>query len=101
TFATNFQKKMFNRYWRSYPVFMQIIQLGILLLVLFSFFGMGITPVILKLSHVSQEVFLNISNTSPPTVINAALWVQFATAMGLVLASAFPSADFTHPRPAA
>ena len=92
---------MFNRYWRSYPVFMQIIQLGILLLVLFSFFGMGITPVILKLSHVSQEDFLNLSNTSPRKVINAALWVQFVTAMGIFLLPAFLFAYFTHPRPAA
>lgn len=98
TFATNFQK-MFNRYWRTYPVFMQIIQLGILLLVLFSFFGMGITPVILKLSDVSQEAFLNLSDKSPRNVINAALWVQFITAVGIFLLPAFLFAYFTHPRP--
>lgn len=91
---------MFNRYWRTYPVFMQIIQLGILLLVLFSFFGMGITPVILKLTHVSQEAFLNLSDQSPRNVINAALWVQFITAMGIFLLPAFLFAYFTHPRPA-
>mgnify|MGYP003575890519 CR=1 FL=1 len=78
---------------------MQIIQLGILLLVMFSFFGLGLTPVILKLSNVSPDDFLNISDQSPRRVINAALWVQLFSAIGIFLLPALLFAYFTHPRP--
>lgn len=78
---------------------MQIIQLGILLLVLFSFFGMGLTPVILKLCHVAPDEFMGLSESSPRKVINAALWVQVFTALGIFMLPALLFAYFTHPRP--
>lgn len=92
---------MFNRYWRTYPWYIQLFQFIILMLVLFSFFGMGMTPVLLKAMNVSVESFQSMSEKSPRNVINAGLWVQFLTATGLFLLPPLLFAYFTHPRPMA
>src|SRR5690606_17650099 len=72
---------MFNRYWRSYPWYIQLVQFIALLLVLVSFFVMGLTPVVLKAMKVSVEEITSIHADSSRNVINAAMWIQFFSSL--------------------
>jgi len=90
---------MFNRYWRSYPWFFQLVQFIILILVLSSFFVLAVTPVTLKLMNVSAADIMSISESSSQKVINVALLLQLFTATGIFLLPAVLFAYFTHPRP--
>lgn len=90
---------MFNRYWRSYPWYIQLVQFIALLLVLVSFFVMGLTPVVLKAMKVSVEEITSIHADSSRNVINAAMWIQFFSSLGIFLLPALLFAYFTHPKP--
>lgn len=92
---------MFNRYWRSYPWYIQFIQFLALLLVLVSFFILGLTPVILKIFQVPVEALRDLQESSPRNVINAAMLMQLFSSVGIFLAPALLFAYFTHPRPVA
>lgn len=91
---------MFNRYWRSYPWFFQLLQFIILIMVLAAFFLLAVAPFLLHVLHVSADQILGISEQSPRNVINAVLIVQFFTATGIFLLPALLFAYFTHPKPA-
>lgn len=91
---------MFNRYWRSYPWFLQLVQFIILIAVLASFFVFGITPVVLNAMHVSANDVLAISEKSPRRVVDAALLMQVLISTGIFVLPVLLFAYFTHPRPA-
>jgi membrane protease YdiL (CAAX protease family) len=90
---------MFNRYWRSYPWYMQLFQFVILMLVMISFFVLALTPLVLNLFKVTAAQFTALSEASPRSVINAALWAQLLSALGVFLFPALLFAYFTHPKP--
>jgi uncharacterized protein len=90
---------MFNRYWRSFPWFLQFIQFIILIAVLASFFVFALTPLILKLTDVSANDVVGLSEHSPRKVINAALLIQFLTSIGIFLLPSLFYAYFSHPQP--
>lgn len=89
---------MFNKYWRSYPWFFQLIQFIILIAVLASFFVFALTPVILHFFGVALNDIVTLSDKSPRNVINAALLVQFFSSVGIFLLPALLFAYFTHPQ---
>lgn len=90
---------MFNRYWRSYPWFFQLLQFIILIVVMASFFVVALTPVVLNLMHVSIEALKDVNEKTPRHVINAFLVIQFLTSIGIFLLPVLLFAYFTHPRP--
>lgn len=92
---------MFNRYWRSYPWYIQLIQFTALLLVIASFFVLGLTPAIMKLLQVTIDDLRYISESSPRNVINANMLIQLFSSLGIFLAPALLFAYFSHPRPLA
>jgi len=91
---------MFNRYWRSYPWFFQLVQFIILILVLASFFVFAMTPLVLNGMKVSAEDIMGLNEHSSRNVINAALIVQLLTSVGIFLLPALLFGYFTHPAPA-
>lgn len=90
---------MFNRYWRSYPWFFQLLQFIILIVVMASFFVVALTPVVLNLMHVSVDALKEVNEKTPRHVINAFLLIQFFTSIGIFLLPVLLFAYFTHPRP--
>ena len=90
---------MFNRYWRSYPWYMQMLQFIILMAVMLSFVSLALSPLIMNLTKVSPDQIINISEKSPRTVINAGLLLQFVSSIGIFLLPALLFAYFTHPKP--
>lgn len=87
------------RYWRDYPWWMQLIQLG---LMIFIFLGLasGLTYVLIpKLTGVALQDIASVSDKSPKALINAALLSQFIISTCLFLLPAFFFAYATHPRP--
>ncbi len=90
---------MFNRYWRSYPWFFQLLQFIILLMVLASFFIFALTPLVLKALNVPATELINLNENSPRPVINAMLIIQTLSSAGIFLLPALLFAYFTHPRP--
>jgi len=92
---------MFNRYWRSYPWYFQLLQFIILIAVMASFFVFAMGPLVLKQMGASIADIVSMSENSPRRVIDAALTFQFLSAIGIFLVPALLFAYFTHPRPAA
>lgn len=92
---------MFSRYWRSYPWWMQLIQLIILISVLFSFFvfgiGYGLVP---KMTGISLSEVATINAETPANVLQAAFSLQVLFSISVFLFSSLLFAYFTHPRPA-
>jgi membrane protease YdiL (CAAX protease family) len=87
------------RYWRDYPWWMQLIQLG---LMIFIFLGLatGLSFVLVpKLTGVALQDIASVSDKSPRALINAALLSQFIASACLFLLPAFFFAYATHPRP--
>lgn len=91
---------MFNRYWREYPGWMQLLQFIILLMISVYFFAVLASKAVVLLTGVSQEAITNVNTGSPANVINAVLFIQFISAVGIFLFPALVFAYFTHPRPA-
>jgi membrane protease YdiL (CAAX protease family) len=88
-----------NRYWREYPLFLQVV---LLLLMMFSFtsFFIAITQLLIpKLTHVQIADLQNISENSPRSYISATLLFQALTAAGIFLLPAILFAYLTHPKP--
>lgn len=92
---------MFNRYWRSYPWYLQLLQFIGLMLIVASLFAVAAPPVLLKLTGISAEDFLQLSENSPRKVINLGLAIQFFSSLGIFLLPALLFAYFAHPRPMA
>lgn len=92
---------MFNRYWRSYPWYLQLLQFIGLMLMVASLFALALPPVLLKLTHISAEDILSLSESSPREVINVGLAIQFFSSLGIFLLPALLFAYFAHPRPKA
>jgi membrane protease YdiL (CAAX protease family) len=91
---------MFNRYWRSYPWWMQLIQLIILIFVLFSFLVLGIGYGLLpKLMNVSLGELVEISGQTPDRVLRVVFIIQALFSAGVFLLPALLFGYFTHPRP--
>lgn len=91
---------MFNRYWRSYPWYIQLIQFIVLMVVMFSFFGLAVPSVILKMNDIGLDQILSVDEHSPRKMINTLMWLQFFQTLGLFLVPALMFAYFAHPRPA-
>lgn len=91
---------MLSKYWRSFPWYIQFLQFFVLMVVLFSFFALALVPLALNLMHVNGDELVKMNQDSPIRVINAALLVQFISALGIFLLPALLFAYFTHPRPA-
>jgi uncharacterized protein len=90
---------MFNRYWRSYPWFLQLVQYIILLAVLASFFVFALAPIVLNVTGTSLADIQDLNEKSPRNVINAFMWIQCLTSIGLFLLPTLLFGYFTHPRP--
>src|SRR5215216_4323934 len=91
---------MFNRYWRSYPWWMQLIQLIILIGVLFFFFVSGIGYVLItQVVGLSLSGIAEINSSSPTNVLQAAFVLQVLFQLGVFLVPPLLFAYFTHPRP--
>lgn len=90
---------MFNRYWREYPFWMQLLQFVILWVASSFFFMVVATRIIVYTTGIPAETILNITNESPVAVVNAFLLLQFISAIGTFLFPALAFAYFTHPRP--
>ncbi len=91
---------MFNRYWRVYPWYFQLVQFIILMLVVGSFFLLAVGPVGLQVMGVTAAELGGLSEDSSRRVVNGALMYQFFTATGVFLLPALLFGYFTHPRPA-
>jgi membrane protease YdiL (CAAX protease family) len=91
---------MFNRYWRSYPWYFQLLQFIILIAVMASFFVFALTPLLMNMMGVAITDITSINENSPRRVIDAALLFQFFSAIGIFLLPALLFGYFTHPRPA-
>jgi membrane protease YdiL (CAAX protease family) len=89
---------MFNRYWRTYPWYFQLLQFIILIAVMASFFVFALSPLLMNLMGVPLTEIVAMSENSPRKVINAALLFQFFSAVGIFLLPALLFAYFTHPR---
>lgn len=88
-----------NRYWREYPLFLQVV---LLLLMMFSFtsFVIAIAQLLIpKLTNVAMADLQNITENSPRALINAALLFQSLTATGMFLLPAILFTYLTHPKP--
>lgn len=90
---------MFNRYWRTYNWFFQLVQFIILIAVLASFFVLAIVPLVLNGWQVSAQQIMNLSEKSPRQVIDIAMWVQAISTVGIFLLPPLLFAYFTHPKP--
>ncbi len=91
---------MFNRYWRDYPWFLQLVQFIILTFVMFSFFVLGLgTVVVPMLTGYRLEQVATISSESPFLLRQAALLWQFLYSLGTFLIPPLLFAYVTHPRP--
>jgi membrane protease YdiL (CAAX protease family) len=92
---------MFNRYWRSFPWYLQLLQLIILIAVMFSFFALGLGSVLLpKLTGYTLTQVGGISEDSPYMLKQAALLWQFLYSFGTFLLPPLLFAYATHPKPA-
>lgn len=90
---------MFNRYWREYPWYFQLFQYIIFIFVFASLFGGVVAPLLVPvMSGVSGAVKLEAGST--PAQVNAVLWTQAISHVGLFTVPALVFAYLTHPRAA-
>ena len=91
---------MFNRYWRSYPWYFQLLQLIILIAIMFSFFVLGLGSFLVPLlTGYSLADVAGLNERSPEMLRQAALLWQFLYTLGTFLAPSLLFAYATHPRP--
>lgn len=92
---------MFNRYWRSFPWYLQLLQLIILVAIMFSFFALGLGTVLIpKLTGYTLTQVAGIEKDSPYMLRQAALLWQFLYSFGTFFLPPLLFAYAMHPRPA-
>lgn len=90
---------MFNRYWREYPWFFQLIQYVLLVFICFSFFTIIIIFLLPAITGVDASALATLSVDSPPAIRIGTFVVNTAAHLGIFF---IPSALFAyaaHPRP--
>lgn len=90
---------MLNRYWREYPIFLQLILLLLLVYILMSFSGVIILTVVGKVYHVAPKAITGLGPGSDSNAINAGRFAQLVGNLLTFMASALLFANFTHPKP--
>ncbi len=90
---------MFNRYWRTYPLGLQLLLAVLLAFTLGSFAQLIGLLTIPKISGLSLESLSKLSEQTPPATVRWALLLQAAGSIGLFLLSSLVFASLTHPRP--
>jgi len=91
---------MLNKYWRSFPWYIQLLQFIVLIVVMASFFLFALSPVIMHWTGVTAEDIRNLDVNSTDKTVNTTLLIQFLSSSGIFLLPALLFAYFTHPRPA-
>lgn len=99
TFDPEILKKMFNRYWRDYPWFMQLLQFALMIFIFMGFAAVVLGYVLPKLSGVSAASVSTVSESSPMQVIHGVMLLQFTGSFLMILVPAFMFAYATHPEP--
>lgn len=90
---------MFNRYWREYPVFLQLILLMLMVFIMMSFSSVIIIATADKLYQVSPKAIAGLGPNSDSNLINAGRFAQMIGNLLVFLVSAVLFANFTHPKP--
>jgi membrane protease YdiL (CAAX protease family) len=90
---------MFNRYWRDYPWFMQVIQFALMLFIFMGFAAVVLGYVVPKVVGISTAVISTVSENDPMHVIHGVLLMQFIGSFLMILVPAFLFAYATHPKP--
>jgi membrane protease YdiL (CAAX protease family) len=99
TFEAEFLKIMFNRYWRDYPWFMQLMQFALMIFIFMGFAAVLIGFVIPRMADISTDAINTVSENSPMHVIHGVMLAQFTGSLLLILIPAFLFAYATHPNP--
>jgi membrane protease YdiL (CAAX protease family) len=90
---------MFNRYWREYPRWMQLLQLGLMIFICIGF-ASGIAYVAIpKITGIAYNNIANVTEKSTTMQLYAAKLFQFITATFVFLVPAALFAYATHPLP--
>lgn len=87
------------RYFRYYPPFLQLILLVMMMFTLASFIQVLQFMFLPNLTGVPFEAIAQVSDTSNPKIVDAALWTQAITHASMFLLPALLFTYLTHPRP--
>lgn len=93
-----FLKKMFNRYWRDYPWFMQVMLFGLMVFTFAFFFLFAANMLIPRITGYSINALFSVNETSSPALIQSSLTLQLISAIGVFALPAISFAHLTHPR---
>lgn len=93
---------MFNRYWRSYPWWMQLFLFGLMVFIFVSLSQIVAFVLIPRITGVSLAELAEMveKKSFPLPIIKSALILQVISAIGLFLLPALLFANLAHPRPA-
>ncbi len=90
---------MFNKYWREYPWWMQIMQFGLMVFIFLGFawtIGYLLLPV---LTGTQMTQVADVSENSPGNIINGVVLFQFISSCLFFLLPSLLFAYTTHPKP--
>jgi membrane protease YdiL (CAAX protease family) len=88
-----------NRYWREYPMWMQVLLFGLMIFTLVSFFSLLISVIIPRITGHTVVDTVDITSSSPRSLIDAFLLVQGLSSIGIFLVPALLFSYLTHPSP--
>lgn len=88
---------MFNRYWRDYPWFMQLMQFALMIFIFMGFTAVLLGYVLPNTLGISTDAINTVSAKSPMHVIHGVLLLQFTGSFMLILLPAYLFAYNTHP----
>lgn len=88
-----------SRYWREYPLFLQLLLLILMMFSLGSFSLFVANLIIPALTHVPLTDLEKLNEHSPRNIIDAAMLLQTISAAGIFLIPALLFAYMTHPQP--
>jgi membrane protease YdiL (CAAX protease family) len=97
TFEAEFLKKMFNRYWRDYPWFMQVIMLGLMIFTFTSFFLIAGNVLVKNISGYTIHDITGATTQSSYSLIRAGMLLQAISSIGVFIIPALCFAHLTHP----
>lgn len=89
-----------NRYWREYPMWMQVLLFCLMIFTLVSFFTVVASVIVPKLTGYTAVEAIGITTSSSGLLIDAFLLMQTLYSIGIFLAPALLFSYFTHPSPA-
>lgn len=88
-----------SRYWREYPLFLQLLLLILMMFSLGSFSLFVANLIIPGLTHTPLTDLEKLNEHSPRNIIDAAMLLQTISAAGIFLIPALLFAYMTHPQP--